>query len=137
MRAVRILLMPNRAITTNSQKGTAIHGREHCCCRLRFERPPQERGERPRDGVTGAAKDGSADARAAAENAIPAASRFLARLVYTTSYTVTYGVVFPSLIVAKSLPADNVIIRGFADGAHAAVEKVDQLKQRQASSASL
>jgi hypothetical protein len=82
-----------------------------------------------------AAKDGSADAKAAAENAIPAATRFVARLVYTTSYTVTYGVVFSSMMVAKSLPADNAIIRGFADGAHAAVEKVEQLKQRQASSA--
>jgi hypothetical protein len=81
------------------------------------------------------AKDGSADARAAAENAIPAATRFLARLVYTTSYTVTYGVVFPSLMIAKSLPADNAIVRGFADGAHAAIEKIDELKQRQASSA--
>jgi len=76
-----------------------------------------------------AAKDGSTDARAAAENAIPAATRFVARLVYTTSYTITYGVVFPSMMIAKSLPADNAMIRGFKDGAQAAVEKVDRLKQ--------
>jgi hypothetical protein len=81
-----------------------------------------------------AAKDGSTDARAAAENAIPAATRFVARLVYTTSYTVAYGVVFPSMLIAKSVPTDSLISRGFADGAHAAVEKVDHLKRRQASS---
>ena len=82
-----------------------------------------------------ALNDGSTDATAAAENAIPAATRFVARLVYNTSYTVTFGVVFPSMMIAKSLPADNAIIRGFTDGAHAAVEKVDHLKQRQVASA--
>jgi hypothetical protein len=75
-----------------------------------------------------AVKDGSADATAAAENALPAATRFLARLAYTTSYTLTFGVVFPSMMIARSIPADNAIIRGFTDGAHDAIEKIDGLK---------
>jgi hypothetical protein len=81
-----------------------------------------------------AVKDGSTDATAAAENAIPAATRFFAHLVYTTSYTVTFGVVFPSMMIAKSIPADNVIIRGFTDGAHDAIEKIDGLKAPNAKS---
>jgi hypothetical protein len=34
-------------------------------------------------------------------------------------------------MIAKSLPYDNAIIRGFKDGAHAAVEKVGHPKKRQ------
>ena len=37
-----------------------------------------------------AAKDGAADAKATVEKALPAASRFLSRFVYTTSYTFWY-----------------------------------------------
>jgi hypothetical protein len=82
-----------------------------------------------------AVKDGSTEATAAAENAIPAATRFVARLAYNTTYTITFGVVFPSMMIAQSIPADNAIIRGFTDGAHAAIEKIDHLKARQARSA--
>jgi hypothetical protein len=70
-----------------------------------------------------AVKDGSTDATAAAEKAIPAATRFVARLVYTTSYSLTFGVVFPSMMIAKSIPADNAIIRGITDGTHDAIAK--------------
>jgi hypothetical protein len=70
-----------------------------------------------------AAKDGSGDAMAAAENPIPAATCLVARFANNTSYAVTYRVVFPTMMIGKSLPADNGIIRGFTDGARAAVEK--------------
>jgi hypothetical protein len=81
-----------------------------------------------------AVTDGSTEATAAAENAIPAATRFVARLVYNTSYIVTFGVVFPSMMIAKSIPADNAIIRGFTDGAHDAIEKIGGLKAPKARS---
>jgi hypothetical protein len=83
------------------------------------------------DTAVKAAKDGAADAKLAAEKALPAAGRFLSRFVYTTSYTFSYGVVFPTVMIAKSIPANNAIVHGFVDGARAASDMVDQLKHRQ------
>jgi hypothetical protein len=83
------------------------------------------------DTAVKAAKDGTADAKIAAEKAFPAAGRFLSRFVYTTSYTFSYGVVFPAVMIAKSIPANNAVVHGFIDGARAATDMVDQLKQRQ------
>ena len=62
------------------------------------------------------------------EKALPAASRFLSRFVYTTSYTFSYGVVFPAVLIAKSIPSNNAIVHGFIDGARAATDTVDQWK---------
>jgi len=83
------------------------------------------------DTAVKAAKNGAADAKVAAGNALPAAGRFLSRFVYTTSYTFSYGVVFPAVMIAKSIPTNNAIVHGFVDGARAASDMVDQLKHRQ------
>ena len=77
-----------------------------------------------------AAKGGKADATAAAGRALPAASRFLSRLVYTTSYTLSYGIVFPMVMLAKSIPQENSVVKGMKDGAHDASERVERLKLR-------
>jgi hypothetical protein len=55
-------------------------------------------------------------------------SLFLSRFVYTTSYTISYGVVFPATLIARSIPLDNAAVRGLMDGAKAATEKAHQLK---------
>jgi hypothetical protein len=83
------------------------------------------------DQAVKAAKDGTANAKAAADKALPGAGRFLSRFVYTTSYTLSYGVVFPAMMIARSIPADNSVVHGFVDGARAANDKVDQLKHPQ------
>jgi hypothetical protein len=75
-------------------------------------------------------KSGLAGATETAGGALPAASQFLARLVYTTTYTVSYGVVFPAMMIAKSIPENNSVVQGFVDGARAANQKVDHLKHR-------
>lgn len=77
-----------------------------------------------------AAKDGAADARARVDEALPAVNRFVSRLVYTTCYTISYGVVFPSVLLVRSIPRDNPIVHGFVDGAHAASDMVDEMKRR-------
>jgi hypothetical protein len=82
-----------------------------------------------------AAKDGAADAKATVEKALPAASQFISRFVYTTCYTFSYGVVFPTVLIAKSIPTNNAVVNGFVDGARAASDKVDQLKNRQLTAA--
>jgi len=80
------------------------------------------------DLVTKAVQDGAADASQAAARTWSATSRFTSRFVYTTFYTISYGVVFPSVLLARSIPRDNAAVRGLIEGAHAAAQKVDQLK---------
>jgi hypothetical protein len=77
------------------------------------------------------ATDTVADAKATFERSLPAASRFVSRLVYTTCYSLSYGVVFPTVWVAKSIPPDNQVVTGLAEGAKAAIDAVDHWKNRQ------
>jgi hypothetical protein len=82
------------------------------------------------DLVTQAARDGAADARLAADRMWEATGRFTARLVYTTCYTASYGVVFPAMLLARAIPRNNEAVRGLIDGAQAAILKVDQIRGR-------
>ena len=72
-----------------------------------------------------AAKDGAADAQQRVNEVIPAIGGFLSRLTYTTCYAVSYGVVFPTLFVARAMPKDNAFVNGLADGARAAREALE------------
>jgi hypothetical protein len=80
--------------------------------------------------VAQVARDGAAGASVSVNNALPTASRFLSRLMYTTCYTFSYGLVFPTALLAKSIPANNAVVHGFVDGAQAAIEMVDQLRHQ-------
>ena len=78
-----------------------------------------------------AAKDGAANAKASAGDALPNLGRFVSRMVYTMSYSFSYGTVFPVAFIAKSIPANNAVVKGMIDGAAAASEWVDELKHRE------
>jgi len=71
-----------------------------------------------------AAKDGAADAQERVTEMMPAIGGFLSRLTYTTCYAVSYGVVFPSLLVARAVPKDNAVVNGLVDGARAARDAI-------------
>lgn len=71
-----------------------------------------------------AAKDGAADAQHRVNEALPAIGGFVSRLTYTTCYAVSYGVVFPSLLIARAVPKENAIVHGIVDGARAARDAV-------------
>jgi hypothetical protein len=77
--------------------------------------------------VEQAARHGAADAREAAARTWTATGLFVQRFVYTTCYTFSYGVVFPSVLLARSIPVNNTAVRGLIEGAHAARQKVDEL----------
>ena len=79
-----------------------------------------------------AARQGAADASAAAARAWSASGVFLARAVYNTAYTVSYGLVFPAAFVAQAIPRDNAAVRGLIEVAEAASRRVDQLIGRSA-----
>jgi hypothetical protein len=82
------------------------------------------------DAAVRAAKEGAEDARTTAVEALPAAGQMLSRFVYNTCYALSYGVVFPTVFVARSIPANNAAVNGFVDGAHAAVDMVREMKQK-------
>ena len=58
--------------------------------------------------------------RARASEIMPARRTFLGRTIYSTSYAVSYGVVFPTMLVVRAMPKDNALFHGLADGAEAA-----------------
>jgi|SRR5579875_1880377 len=72
-----------------------------------------------------AVKDGAADAQDKVNEMMPAIGGFLSRLTYTTCYAVSYGVVFPTLLVARAVPKDNAIVNGLVDGARAARDAIE------------
>ena len=74
-----------------------------------------------------AARRGAADACEAAARTWTATGPFVSRLVYTTCYITAYGVVFPTVLLARSVPANNAAAQGVIDGAHAAHQKVEGL----------
>ena len=80
--------------------------------------------------ISRAAREGAADAREMATRVWAGTNLFLCRFVYTTSYTISYGVVFPATLVARSIPKDNAAVRGLLEGAKAASDKVHHLKGR-------
>ncbi len=82
------------------------------------------------DLVASAARNGAADARVAASKALSNSSLFLSRVVYQTTYAVSYGVVFPAAFVARAIPRDNAAVRGLIEGAHAASQRADAILGR-------
>jgi len=80
------------------------------------------------DAAVHAVKEGAADAKETATKAVPAVGLYVSRFVYTTCYTLSYGVVFPAMFVAKSIPTDNAFVHGLVDGAKAATDMVAELK---------
>ena len=78
--------------------------------------------------ISKAARDGAADAREMATRVWENTSLFVSRFVYTTSYTLAYGVVFPATLIARSIPLDNAAVRGLIEGAHAATQKAQEVR---------
>jgi hypothetical protein len=76
------------------------------------------------------ARQGSADARQAAERFYRSGSLFAARFIYTACYTMSYGVVFSTVMVARSIPRENAAVRGLVDGSGAARRRVDSVLGR-------
>ena len=67
------------------------------------------------------------DARLAAARTWTATGLFVSRFVYNTCYIISYGVVFPSVLLARAVPVNNVAVLGLIEGAQAARNKVDEL----------
>lgn len=71
-----------------------------------------------------AVRDGMGDARARAESVAAGTSQATSKVVYAACYYLSYGVVFPTVLVASYIPTNNPICHGLIDGAQAAAEAV-------------
>ena len=71
------------------------------------------------------ASEHAAKVKASASDAGDTALQNISRLVYTGSYVLAYGVVYAPVFVARSLPQENPVMRGFRDGQRAAMDELD------------
>jgi hypothetical protein len=80
------------------------------------------------DAAVEAAKESADRAKATVAEWIPATGDFLSRVVYRSSYAISYGVVFPAAMVAHAIPKNNALVHGLIDGATAAKDAVNDIK---------
>lgn len=83
------------------------------------------------DAAVKVAREGAEGARLSAAEALPEAERQLSRMIYNACYYLSYGVVFPTVFVARTIPQNNPVVHGLIDGAHAAMDMVQDLKTSQ------
>jgi len=77
-----------------------------------------------------AAKDGATNAREAASEFLPESGSLLSKIAYNTCYAVSYGLVFPSVLIAQTIPHNNALVHGLIDGAHAARDMAAEMKNK-------
>ena len=82
------------------------------------------------DTAVKATKDGVEKARETANEAMPAAGEFLSQAAYKTCYAISYGVVFPTMLLVRAIPKENAAVHGLIDGAHAAMDSLQEMKTK-------
>ena len=60
----------------------------------------------------------------------PEAGSLLSRIAYKTCYAISYGLVFPSVLIAQSIPPNNAFVHGLIDGAQAARDMAADLRTK-------
>ena len=64
--------------------------------------------------------DGTHEIQLSDAGVLPATSRFLGRIVYNTSYALSFGVTLPVMMVVRVVPKENALVHGLVDGGMAA-----------------
>ena len=82
------------------------------------------------DAAVQEAKGGVQDIRVTASGSLPALGSFLSGLTYKTCYAVSYGMVFPTVLVARAIPKENAAVHGLIDGARAAIDLVNEMRAK-------
>jgi hypothetical protein len=80
------------------------------------------------DAAVEAAKQGAIKAGETATGLAPAVGDGISTAVYRTSYAISYGVVFPALLIARAIPTNNAVVHGLVDGARAAMDSLKESK---------
>jgi hypothetical protein len=71
------------------------------------------------------ATDHATKATKAVAAAGPKMMQSASRLTYTSAYFLAYAVVYPVVFVAKALPQENPVMKGFRDGGQAATDALN------------
>jgi hypothetical protein len=79
-----------------------------------------------------AVRDGASDAVAKVKQAVPVTGEYVSRFVYSSFYYLSYGVVFPTLLVTNFIPGCGPIADGLVDGATAANDVILEMKEKTA-----
>jgi hypothetical protein len=82
------------------------------------------------DAAVQGAKGGVEDLRVTASGSLAALSSFLSGLTYKTCYAISYGMVFPTVLVARAIPKENAAVHGLIDGARAAIDMVNEMRAK-------
>jgi hypothetical protein len=82
------------------------------------------------DLVLQAARAGAADASDAAAKVWSRTGLYVSRAVYVAAYGISFGVVFPAALLARSIPRDNAAVRGLIEGAQDASHRANALLGR-------
>ncbi len=64
--------------------------------------------------------DGTPEIQLSGAGVLPATGRFLGRIIYNTSYAVSFGVTLPVMMVVHVVPKENALVHGLIDGGRAA-----------------
>ena len=76
-------------------------------------------------------ESGIADARASVEETWPKITEAVGKGMYNSAYGLAFGVTFPILLLAKSIPQNNCVVWGLVDGAKAASKYCDRTFSKQ------
>src|SRR5579859_4788193 len=79
-----------------------------------------------------AVRDGAGGALARAKQALPATGEYISSFVYSSFYYLSYGVVFPTLLVTNFIPGLGCVADGLTDGAAAANDVIVEMKEKAA-----
>jgi hypothetical protein len=66
------------------------------------------------------------------ESTIAGTTSFISRFTYSLFYFTSYGVVFPTMFVASTVPGLGQVAAGLVEGANAASDAVNKRKAKQA-----
>jgi hypothetical protein len=71
------------------------------------------------------ATEHAAKVKEAVSVAGPAVLQSLSKFTYSSAYVASYGITYAAVFIAKALPTENAVMRGFADGARAAQDALE------------
>ena len=81
-------------------------------------------------GISSAICSGASDAKIMANKFIPISGNIISKSVYGVCYGLSYGLVFPTMLLVSILPTNNAFCHGLADGARAANDSVSRLRAK-------
>ena len=85
------------------------------------------------DAAVQSAKGGMEDVKATVSGALPSITSSLSGLTYKSCYAISYGIVFPTILVIRAIPKENAVVHGFIDGARAATDLLNGMRAKSVS----